>query len=61
MCDGTNCGEGERDAHWDPRPPQHFGLHGVQTLALADAQLDLHLVVGVLLVEEAVVDDELCV
>lgn len=51
----------EQDLRWDAGSGQHFGLHGVQALALTDAQLDLHSVVGVVLVEEAVVDDELAV
>lgn len=48
-----------RDSRWDAGACQHLGLHGVQALALTDAQLDLHSVVGVVLEEEAVVDDEL--
>lgn len=47
------------DVRWDAGPRQHFGLHGVEALALADAQLDLDSVVGVVLEEEAVVNDEL--
>lgn len=49
------------DIRWDACPCQHFGLHGVEAFALTDTQLDLHSVVGVVLEEEAVVDDKLCV
>lgn len=49
------------DLRGDAGPGQNLGLHGVETFALAHAQLDLHPVVGVVLKEEAVVDDELCV
>lgn len=45
----------------DPSTGQHLGLHGVQPLALTDSQFDLHPVVCVVLEEETVVDDELCV
>ena len=44
---------------WDAGAGQHLGLHGVQTLALAHAQLDLDPVVGVVLEEDAVADDKL--
>lgn len=47
------------DVRWDAGSRQHFGLHGVEALALTDAQLDLHSVMGVVLEEEAVVDDKL--
>lgn len=47
------------DVRWDSGPSQHFGLHCVEAFALADAQFDLHPVVGVVLEEEAIVDDEL--
>lgn len=43
----------------DASAGQHFSLHGVQTLTLAHTQLDLHPVVGVGFVEEAVVDHKL--
>lgn len=46
---------------WDASSCQHFGLHGVEALALTDAQLDLYSVMGVVLEEEAVVDDKLSV
>lgn len=52
---------GEVHIHWDPCSCQHFGLHGVQTLTLADSQLDFHLVMGILLVEEAIVDHKFCI
>lgn len=47
------------DIRWDAGSCQHFGLHGVEAFALADAQLDLHSVVGIVLEEEAVVDYKL--
>lgn len=57
-----NCDRKSRsDARWDAGSCQHFGLHGVEAFTLADAQLDLDSVVGVILEEETVVDDELCV
>lgn len=46
-------------ARWDAGSGQNFSLHGVEPFTFTDAQLDLHSVVGVVLVEEAVVDDEL--
>lgn len=47
------------DIRWDAGSSQHLGLHGVEAFTLTDAQLDLHPVVGVVLEEEAVVDDKL--
>lgn len=44
---------------WDACSRQDFGLHGVEAFALADAELDLHPVVSVVLEEEAVVDYKL--
>lgn len=43
----------------DAGSSQDFGFHGVQTFTLADTQFDLHSVMGIVLEEEAVVDDEL--
>lgn len=51
----------EPDVRGDVCAGQHLGLHAVQTFAFTDAQLDLHPVVAVVLEEEAVVDDKLCV
>lgn len=51
--------ERERDLRRNAGSGQHLGLHGVQSLALTDAQLNLHSVVGVVLKEEAIVDDKL--
>lgn len=47
------------DVRWDASSCQHFGLHGVESFALTDAQLDLYSVMAVVLEEEAIVDDEL--
>lgn len=49
------------DIRWDAGSCQHFGLHGIEAFALTDAQLDLHSVMGVVLKEEAVVDDKLSI
>lgn len=49
------------DVRWDAGSCQHFGLHGVKAFALTDAQLDLHSVVGIVLEEEAVVNDKLSI
>ncbi len=43
---------------WDACSCQHFSLHSVEALTLTDAELDLHSVVGVVLEEEAIVDDK---
>lgn len=46
---------------WDASSCQHFSLHGVEAFALTDAQLDLHSVMVVVLKEESVVDNKLCI
>lgn len=52
-------GDRQEDVRWDASSCQYFSLHGVEALTLTDTQLDLHAVMGVVLKEEAVVDDKL--
>lgn len=52
-------GQAEENLRWYAGSCQDFGLHCVETFALTDAQLDLHSVMGIVLEEEAVVDDKL--
>ena len=47
------------DIRWDASSSQHLGLHCIEAFTLTDAQLDLHPVVGVVLKEEAIVDNKL--
>ena len=54
----TKCNESQ-DSRGNTGARQHLGLHGVQPLALAHAELDLHPVVRVVLEEEAAVHHEL--
>ena len=47
------------DSRRDASSRQHFSLHSVETFALTDTKFDFHSVMGVVLVEETVVDDKL--